>query len=114
MSWKMGIIKRITENEDMGQFPIVIGIGIALGIFAKPGWGYQAIFFAFIWALINVVLRGEHFRTYIKEGMKRDVPQNIKASLWYLLLSTISTSIVFFILIFAVLLIKAFLGKEYV
>ena len=104
-------------------FFLCIGTGLGIGLFAGPGWGWQALAGAMIIAIANVLLKSEHYQDYIAacEGKEIKLESSFlqkfilkggktkPSVISYISLSFLQNSIIIFVIAIVVFLIKSFL-----
>ena len=104
-------------------FFLCIGAGLGIGLFAGPGWGWQALTVAIIMAIGSVLLKSEHYQDYIAncEGKQIKLDNSFLQKfilkggktkpnvILYIGLSFLQNSVILFIVAFVVFFIKGFL-----
>jgi len=102
---------------------LCIGTGLGIGLFGRPGWGWQALGGAIIVAFAHIVVRSEHYQNYIASCQGREIKlessflqrfiikggKNRPSVIWYLVLCFLQNSVVIFVVAFAVFFLKGFL-----
>ena len=75
--------ERLSGGEAVGHF-LPIGIGVAIGVFAVPGWGFFVIAAALALSAGHVALRSTHYRAYQAQLENRgsNVVYFLQAAAW--------------------------------
>ncbi len=105
----------------MGFF-LCIGTGLGIGLFAGPGWGWQALAGATVIAIANVLLKSEHYQNYIAscEGKQIKLRSSFlqkfilkggktkPSVILYISLSFLQNSIIIFVIALVVFFVRGF------
>lgn len=76
-----------------------VGIGLGIGLFGGPEWGWPAIGLAATLSFASILFKSSVFRDYITQCQKRGTSPSL---FWYFLLSSLRNSVVMFIVAFVV------------
>ncbi len=75
------------------------GIGLSVGLFGQPGWGWAAIGLAITLSFVSILFKSPLLLGYGAECRKRGTSPSL---VWYFILSTLRNSVVIFIVAFVV------------
>ncbi len=101
------LYKRLRVKGGMGFF-LSIGTGLGIGLFAGPGWGWQAIIGGILITTAQIVFRSDTFEAYVANCRARSVNPS---GMVYFGLSLARNLFLIFVVAFVIFFVRGFVEQ---